>query len=273
MSMNTSADTLPAMPSADRKDSTSRLSRAARILDVLATDAERGGGGMRLADVSRQAGLPLTTTHRLLGELADTGLVDGRDGRFHLGRRLFELGQLVPHRQSLRDVALPFMEDLYEATHQTIHLAVLDGSDVLYLEQISGHQRVKTPARVGGRVPANRTALGKAILANIEPAERPVMAALSPALTRYSIVDESVWLAELRTIADAGYAIDREESSLGVGCVAVPVFADDRVVAAVSVAMPARSLDPERLAPAVRTAANSISRALGAHHQRPSARS
>jgi DNA-binding IclR family transcriptional regulator len=258
------------MTSAERNSLTlpaeTAIDRAMRVLTVLEQATATGEGGLRLTDVARRAGLPLTTTHRLTRELRRHQLIDATGTNaslMQLGTRLFELGEHVPRKRHLRDAALPFMEDLYEITHDTVQLGVLDGTDVLYIEKIGGHRQARSPSRVGGRVPATCTALGKAMLAfgPREVLDRVLDAGLG-VLTPYSIADRGVLRAALAAVKRAGYATDREEAALGLACVAAPVLADGAVVAALSLTMPDRSLDVDRLAPVVRTAARSLGRAL-----------
>lgn len=112
--------------------------------------------------------------HLLLAELTSVGLVErGTDG-YRLGLALFELGRRVPHR-GLWEAAPPFIEELYEATHENVHLAVVDGADTVFLEKLTGRCSTRITSRVGGRLPAYCTATGKALLAHRTP---PGMAAV-----------------------------------------------------------------------------------------------
>src|ERR1700730_16762548 len=141
------------------------LARAFKILGPSPPAAR----DLTLAKMPRRTEIPKPTVQRLAGELLALGLLEGERGVYRLGMRMFELGQLVPRQRDLREAALPFMQDLFEATHETVHLAVLDGTEVLYIDKISGHRRVAAGSRVGGRLPAHCTAVGKAILALSPP--------------------------------------------------------------------------------------------------------
>src|SRR6185295_7275315 len=113
-----------------------------RVLAVLAA-FEPGRPLLTLTEIAQRAGLPLTTAHRLVGELARWGALErGPDGRYRVGLRLWEVATLAPRGLGLREAALPFLEDLYEATHQNVQLAVLDGAEVVYLERIPGRETV-----------------------------------------------------------------------------------------------------------------------------------
>jgi DNA-binding IclR family transcriptional regulator len=158
------------------------------------------------------------------------------------------------------------MEDLYEATKETVQLAVLDESEVLYVEIISGHRKVATPSRRGGRMPAHCTALGKAILAFSDDVGRAWIERHSPLETRtaWTLADPAALARELQDIRRAGVAYDREESTPGLVCVAAPLLsADGTARAAMSVSMPARGrITPAQVAPAVRTGGRALSREL-----------
>ena len=158
------------------------------------------------------------------------------------------------------------MEDLFEATHETVHLAVLDGIEILYVEKIMGHRRVRSPSRVAGRMPLYCTAVGKAILAFSPPdlLERVIEAGLPPR-TPYTIVSPKLLRESVAEVARTGVAFDREESLLGLGCAAAPVFGPHHeLVGALSVSGSTTRFEPDRMATAVKTASLSLSRVLGA---------
>jgi DNA-binding IclR family transcriptional regulator len=237
------------------------LDRAFRILGAYGP-ADRK---LTLAEMTRRTGIPKPTVHRMAAELLALGVLEGEHGVYRLGMRMFELGQLVPLQRDLREAALPFMQDLFEAAHETVHLAVLDGTEVLYIEKISGHRRVAAGSRIGGRLPVHCTAVGKAIL-SVSPPDvlDAVLAAGLVRRTAFTITVPSVLRRQLAKAASAGVAYEREESDLGVTCAAAPVRGfGSHVVAAISVTGPVTRLDPERHAPTVRLAALALSRRLG----------
>jgi IclR family acetate operon transcriptional repressor len=249
-----------AMESIERNEQASLLSKVDAILRVFQPEKSE----LPLAELARRTGLAKTTVHRITAELVDLGLLERTERRYHLGMRLFELGQLVPAHRALRDAALPFMQDLLEATHETVNLAVLDGTDVLYAERIMGHQQVSAPVRVASRLPLHCTALGKVLLAFSPPelTTRAVAAGLRRR-TPYSIVSPAVLYEQLAQVAARGVAVEYEESAIGIGCAASPVFGPgNRLAAALSVSAPVTRNDPARMAPAVRTASLALSRAL-----------
>ena len=142
-----------------------------------------------LSELARRTGLPMATAHRLTGELARWGgLERGEDGRYRIGLRLVELAALCPRGYALRDIALPFMEDLYEATHQNVQLAVREGLDGVYIERIAGRQAVPVLTRVGAHWPLHATGVGLILLAHA-PADvqEAVLAAPLATFTPFTI--------------------------------------------------------------------------------------
>lgn len=235
------------------------IEKGLAILDAFEGDSALLG----VSEIARRSGLPKSTAFRLTTSLEQKGYLERVGDRYRLGLRLFELGNMVswcrPRR--LRETALPFMCDLFRQTGKTVHLAVLDGTDALYLERIHGHKAVNPASRVGGRLPAYCTGVGKALLAyNPESAMRVMAQPLVPR-TPYTITSHQVLAEELVRIRQTGIAYDREENSLGITCVAAPILLDDRAIGAVSVTC-APATDVERYVPAVRAAALGIRRSI-----------
>jgi DNA-binding IclR family transcriptional regulator len=215
---------------------------------------------LSLGELAARTGLPKPTAHRLAKSLVDVNVLERVDGGYQLGMTLFELGGLVWRRRDLREAALPFMEDLYEATHQMVHLAVLDNTEVVYLEKIQGHGQLRVPSAVGRRMPAYCTGVGKALLAHAGTVSLNTKELVRR--TPYTITAKGLLARELAKIRSTGVAIDREESALGISCVAAPVMVDDSAVAAISVTGPPSRIDVDTLVPAVRTAALALGREL-----------
>lgn len=236
------------------------LGRAVELLDAFSPDAV----SLSLAELTRRSGLPKPTAYRLAGQLVELGLLERGGTTYRLGLRLFELGSAVSRQRRLRDAALPVMQDLYEATHETIHLGVLDGLEVLYIDKIAGKRATSVATRTGTRKPLHCTALGKVILAHSPPAL--LDAVVESGLSRHSphtITDPARLRAELANIADQGVAYDREEYSLRVTCVAAPLLdRNHRAQAAISITGPTARFDPLSRASTVRMAALSLVRTL-----------
>lgn len=219
-------------------------------------------GALTMAQIAERTGIPQSTAYRLVGELVDLGLLE-RDGRMlTLGMSIFELGQLASRRRSLREVALPFIADLREATHQTIHLAALDGIEVVYLEIVPAHNGPPLPSRVGGRLPAHATGVGKSMLAFSEPAVvDEILATGLPRMAPGTICDAELLRKQLRRIAGTNVAYDHQESGPDIVCAASPILTGDgRPLAAISVSGWSGRVDLRRVAPAVMTCAKAISR-------------
>lgn len=235
------------------------LDKAVAILNVYRPD----GGTFRLTELAARANLSKTTTFRLAGDLVRLGLLEREGECYRLGGTLFELGSLVPRRQDLRETALPFLQDLFESTRQTVHFGIRDDRDVVYLERIRGHDAVPLPSRIGGRLPLTCTAIGKALLAFSGPElADAVLADPLPSLTPFSITDPVRLRTALEQTQVSGLAYEEQEAAPGVSCIAAPVFAGAVAVAALSVAVPREQFRPAHLAPAVRTAALGLSRTL-----------
>ena len=236
------------------------LARGLRLLGAFgASDTE-----LTLTELAERTGLPKPTAYRLLNELVSWGGLE-RTGRcYRLGMSMFVLGQRVPRQRELREAALPYLEDLYEATHENVHLAVLDGTQTLFLEKVTGHRSMPIGSRVGGRMPAYATATGKVFLAFGPPEYlRRVLDEGLVRITPRTTVVPALLRQELEQTVRRGYGINREEIEVGVSAVAAPVFDHrERVIAAISITGYAHRLDLERLAPALRTAARSLSREL-----------
>ncbi|UBU12584.1 IclR family transcriptional regulator [Nonomuraea gerenzanensis] len=217
-----------------------------------------------LAELVRRTGLHKATVHRLSGELVANRLLDRADGGYRLSGGLFELGMLASLERSLLEVAMPFLQDLYERTHETVHLGVRDGHDVVYIAKIGGHRQARAPSRTGGRMPLHCTAIGKALLAHADAdLRREVLAGPLERRTPHTVVAPGILRGQLLRVAETGVAFEAEESAVGLVCVAAPVLGrGDEPVAAISVAGPVGRFRPEGQAVAVRAAAAALGSTL-----------
>lgn len=235
------------------------VGKALAVLDTF-----RGGGALLgVSQIAERAHIPKSTAHRLLGVLVDRGYVERVDARYQLGRATFELGNMVAEcrPRNLRAVAIPYMTDLYRMFDATVHLAVLDGLDVLYVEKIYGHNGVDVPSQIGGRVPALCTALGKALLAF--SGDDVIQHALSirvPRLTSRTQTNPSILLNSLLKAREAGVAHDNEGSSLGAHCIAAPIVGRhaSEVLGAISMSFPLSQKIPPAAGTQLTRAASSI---------------
>jgi DNA-binding IclR family transcriptional regulator len=215
---------------------------AAKALDLLSAFS-LAEPRLSLAALATRTGIPRPTAFRLLTTLEQAGFVSKTGGEYQLGIKCFVLGNIVGATLDLRERARPHLDALRDATGETVHLAVLDGWQVLYLERLqSPHPIGFMRSRIGAIVPAYCTSLGKTLLA-FRPPEIVgdwVSTESLKAMTRHTITQPQRLLKELRAIRERGYALDEQEHEVGVRCIAAPVWNHAReVVAAISVAGPA----------------------------------
>ena len=249
----------------DRVAPKSVLERVFALLDSFTAEDKE----LTLAELASRTGIPKSTVHRLAGLLVEQRLLKRTAAGFSLGIRLFELGELVGDRRELRDVSLPVLEDLFEQTHEVVHLGALEGTEVLYYLKIVGYKAFPLPSRAGGRWPVHACALGKVLLAFGPADPQSILAAsgMKP-LTPYTITDPRRLLQQLTVVRGEGVAFEHQESVLGNSCVAAPILDSARYpVAAVSLSGPPLRLRPAERAPLVRRAAAEISLKLNARRQ------
>jgi DNA-binding IclR family transcriptional regulator len=233
------------------------------MLDAFSAEAPR----LTLSEIAQRSGTPLTTAHRLIGALAGWGaLVRRPDGRYEVGRKLWDLGLLAPVQMELRQVAAPFLLDVHTATRDTVHLAVRDGLSALYVERISGRESVPVVSQVGSRLPLHATGVGKVLLAAAPDDVLDRMLGALTRETRHTIADPMRLRREVAEVRRRGFARTAEEMSLGAASVAVPVPVDRAgttvVAAALGIVVPSSRRDPTRLVPALQVAARGIGREL-----------
>ncbi|MFD4407495.1 IclR family transcriptional regulator [Nocardia sp. NPDC058499] len=208
------------------------------ILDriSLVLDAFDGRESLALAEVVLRTGLPRSSAHRMLDRLVQLRWLR-REGRsYSLGIRLVELGSLAVHQDRVHAASGEHLHHLYRATGLVVHLAVLDGDDVVYLDKIGGRLAAHVPTRVGGRRPASSTALGKALLA--------FNGGRGPEATR---------------IRELGYATERNSAVPGFGCIAAPIGSVGDATTAVSICGPLTKMNfDSRMISPIQLAANAI---------------
>lgn len=245
--------------------SASARSAADRLLDVLGS-FEQAHPALTLTQIAQRAGLPLPTAHRLVGALAAWGALErAEDGRYHVGLRLWEVAVLAPRGVGLRQAALPFLEDLYETTHENVQLAVRDGLEVVYTERLSGRSAVGVHSRVGARWPLHATGVGLVLLAHSGAAlQDRYCAGQLAAFTPFTVTDPARLRRMLAEVRRTGCAVSDRQITEDALSVAAPVRGPrGEVVAAVSVVVPVAGAQTPALVPAVRVAGRGISRALG----------
>lgn len=241
------------------------VDRAVAILDLLAQDGWRAG-----AEVARELGVHRSTALRLLGTLERHALVerDPRTAKYRLGRRLPQLASVVTGEHDLRFLARPVCEALAEATGETVTLDVLDGDEIVPIEQATGSTAFMSVNWLGRRTPVHCTASGKVILAFApDPVRQRLLARPLERRTPRSVTDVGELEKQLAGAREGGFARTFEELEVGLDAIAAPVYsADGPVVAAIDVSGPAHRLQAGRgpdLVVLTKDAAADLSRRLG----------
>jgi IclR family acetate operon transcriptional repressor len=249
---------------AEQSAAVSIIERMTAVLGAFTAESDRMG----VNEIARRSGLPKSTASRLVSSLVEHGYLERRGGQICIGLRLFELGTLSGQPNELRSLALPTMVDLRSSTRQSVHLSVLEGTEIVYIGILRGYDSSYLLSRVGGRLPAYATGAGKALLAFSPPevVERVIdngFVAYQPG----TITNPASLLRELETIRETGLAFSTAEAGPGVTAAASPILsADSRAVAALSVSGRIGNFDPQRIGPAVHLAALNLGRLNGRAH-------
>jgi DNA-binding IclR family transcriptional regulator len=240
------------------------LRRALRILDTFSA----AGTSLRLSEISRRSGIPLTTTHRIVSELREWGALE-RDsaGGYRIGLRLWEVAALAPRSVGLQRIALPFMQDLYETTHRGVHLAVREKDEVVFVERFVSQDTARDAGpRVGGRYAMHATAVGLVLLAHAPPGlQEEVVAGPLATYTPWTTSSSRELRQALADVRRSGYAVSERQINPDYVSVAAPIHGpDDTVVAALSLIVPHTEPHGPSVGHLVQATARGISRALGA---------
>ncbi|WP_019534817.1 IclR family transcriptional regulator [Paenibacillus ginsengihumi] len=220
------------------------LDRALKILDLF----DEYTTELKITEISARMELHKSTVHSLLRTLQLHGYIaqDEETGKYRLGLKLLEKGQLLLKRMDIRDVARKHLVSLSARTGQTVHLVILDGKEGVYIDKVEGEKAAIRYSRIGRRVPLHSSAVGKALLAFRRPEE--IEAILKDytfvVQTPATIRDKAALLAELERVRRQGYAVDAQENEPGVRCGAVPVRNHaGAVAAAISVSTMSSAVD------------------------------
>lgn len=242
-------------------ESESVLRRLLRVVEVVSA----APGVISRRHIAAEVSMPKATVNRLVAQLVHERILQPTDGGLRLGIRLFELGSLAEQQGiGLHDASLPYLEDLYEITHQTVQVAVLDGLDVVYLQKISGQRSSRLDTRIGARMPLNCTGSGKVLLAFSPQDLLEDLLTQRGLVTRTprSISEPDALRTHLESVQQSGYAVDDEEFQLGMTSVSAPVFHRRRIVAAIALSGPTERIKVGNAAMAVRATAAAVSREL-----------
>ncbi len=253
------------MPAKEAKSSIQVIERMMGLLAALA----RHPAPVNLKQLANETELHPSTAHRILGVMVDNRLVDRIEpGTYRLGIRLLELGSLVKSRISVRQEALPHMQQLHQELKETINLSVRHNDEVVYIERTAdSHSMMRVVQIIGTRAPLHITAVGKIFLAadKRELSEDYIRRTGLPRFTEHTLTDPERLKRELDQIRREGYAFDNEEAEKGVSCIGAGIFNDEgRLVAGLSVSAPSDRLKRDWAAQ-VREVADNISRAIGYH--------
>jgi DNA-binding IclR family transcriptional regulator len=241
-----------------------RVKSADRVMAVLDLVAQRGS--MAFTEIAERLELPKSSAHALLRTMEARGYLALEPERktYRLGSRIWELAQAVHEIEDLRTLMKPLMDRLVDRTGETVQLATLDGVSAVYLELSESPHPVKLTSRVGARLPAHTSAIGKSLLASLEPeeAERRVEAATLVKLTDHTITEVPDLLEALERVRRQGYSVDNEEFAIGLRCIAMPIRdAEGSPVAAISVSMPTPRYDRSVAANARKALADTVAEA------------
>jgi DNA-binding IclR family transcriptional regulator len=240
------------------------LSKGLRLVEMLGKDGRSG-----ISDLAARSGMTKSNVHRLLQTLMRAGWarkVPGSSG-YELSSRAWEVAQNWIARFDLPRFAGPYLAKLAAATLETVHLAVLDGADVVFMATINAPRAIRTYTPLGSRAPAHRVATGKAILAFLPPEQLPAFPERLARLTRNGAATRAELLRELERARERGYAANRAEWQEGVNGLAAPVFAGagGPVVASIGLSGPADRLNAaalRRFLPQVLVAAKATTHAI-----------
>jgi DNA-binding IclR family transcriptional regulator len=217
---------------------------------------------LSLTEVAEHAELPLSSAHRMVGEMVTKGLLTRTpDNRYQVGLRLWGLAQSVGHQ--LRETAHPYVQDLYSLTGETSHLAIRDGREVLYIFRLYGTKRMARSSWSGGRLPLHTTAVGKVILAHEEKWVQDAFLDLQMGQsTRNTITHPATLARDLEQIRAQGYATTFEEQRIGTCSIAVPVFHSGQIGAGLGVVLSADKFPTlPRLLPTLQAVSRRIEKA------------
>jgi IclR family transcriptional regulator, KDG regulon repressor len=223
------------------------LRKAFRLLELFSEEVPE----LLTSEIVEKLGYNKTTCFRLISNLEEEGYLDQDPltHKYRLGMKLFFLGNLVKPYRYLKEVAKPLLEELNEATGETVHLAVLHRGEALYVDKIESRRTVRVVvSQVGRKLPAHCSGVGKVLLAYLptEQVKEIVAAKGLASFTRNTITTYKKLKEELDRIVRQGFAYDNEEIEIGLKCAAAPVFFGNQVTAALSVSVPRDRFDDKR---------------------------
>ncbi len=224
-------------------------------------------GHSTLTAIAEASGMPKSTAHRVLANLVEVGVLRQEQHDYRLGVKLIEYGEKAKRGMPVEGAARAPMEELAGATRETVHLGVLDGTDIVYLHKVEGRRGLQMASYVGLRTPAQHTAMGKVLISALPEHRWGEYFQPGEPRTEHSIRTKEEFLEEIRAVRAAGHAFDREENEIGIRCCAAPIRdVHGRAVAAISLTGASVYIGEERLielVPEVSACADKITRAVG----------
>lgn len=243
-------------------DSRSSVDKAFSILRAFTPEDAAGVG---VSELARRAGLSKSTAHRLLNTLVNNGAVQRAGEVYRLGDLFGELNreESTRQRELVSEVLTPFLAALFERSRHTVHLGYLVGTDVAYANKLFSARGVPAPSRIGGRLPGYTTGVGKAIMAFDENLIESMIHKGMSRWTPNTIDDPEVFRRELAQVREEGVSYDREEISVGLSCVAAPIFGRGPVpVAAMSISFSTEEFQPAEHIPTLKRITAAASKAF-----------
>lgn len=232
----------------DKTGTIKSIVKAAKVMNLLAN----AGAPLSLAQMSSEMNMSKSTLHGIISTLVNVKfLVQEQDtGRYWLGTRLFEIGSSIFNHWNVRNIAYPFLQQIVAEAGETVHMAILDDYEVLYINKLEASSSIRIVTDIGSRLPAHCTGLGKALLSGLSSFELLSMIR-EKGLKKYTestiTSHENLW-RELELARERGYALDEQEFVEGLRCVAVPIFDHaGNIIAALSISGPVSRMRIEKL--------------------------
>jgi IclR family transcriptional regulator, acetate operon repressor len=249
------------------------LTRGLSILECLG----RAEGGLTLTDIGQRVQLPPSTVHRLLATLEKMGYVyqAGELGRWYVGVQAFTVGSSFLASRDFVAQSHPYMRRLMDHSGETVNLAILDGTEAVFVDQVQCREMMRTIVKLGSRAPLHASGVGKAMFASL--ADDQIDAILKvrglPRITGNTITTPETMWASVRVIRQRGWSFDDEEHAIGTRCVGSPVYDEHaETLGAISLAGPSSRLPDERikqLGPLVAHTAEELTQRLGGKWPHP----
>lgn len=229
------------------EQSVQSLDRTLDIIELLATKPD----GLGVTDIGQALSLHKSTVHRLISALARRGYIekDIRTGMYRIGLKFVEISSLLLNHIELKTEALPYMRRLAGQLWQTVHLAIRDGTEIVYIEKVDSLQSLRMYSHIGKRIPAYCSALGKVLLSGIDRDVllKTVSGIEMTARTPNTITNRDELIRQVDMVRSVGWASDNEENEEGIRCIAAPIYDfTGKIIAAMSVSGAKDIISPDR---------------------------